>query len=88
MITQNRNPKKSKTALFEIRHQDSDKKIEMARSINITALKTGNRISGSSAQKRRMTETQGVLRNTKKQPKLSLNTACFEGFNLEEEMKK
>lgn len=89
MSSKPRNSKKSKTsALYEIRHDEPDKNVEMARSINIVALKTAHRMSSTSAQKRRLTETQPVIRPSKRTQKLSLNVASGTVFNFDNEFRK
>ena len=85
--------KKNKTsAAFEIKPDEAEKNIEknieMSRSINIIALKTGNRISSTSALKRRITDVQPICRHPKKTHKLSLNLANGAVITFDEEFKK
>ena len=83
------NPRKGKTSLaYDSRYNSSDKDGEVARSINIIALKTGNRISSNSALKRRNTETHHACRRSKRKQKLSLNIPGGAIVQLNEEMKK
>ena len=89
MSSKNRSSKKNKTTvLYEIKRNDSEKNIEMARSINIIALKTGNRISSSPGQRRRLTENHPVCRHSKRHQKLSLNLGNGALINIDDELKK